>query len=214
MRSSTSTSASRPSGSSSWSASGSEPALWLRAIQLLKEGFVSVRIAINGFGRIGRNVLRAIVEEGRTDLTVVAINDLAPPATNAHLLKYDSVHGRFPGKVQLEGDTLDCGPGPIKVLAEREVGKLPWRDPASTWCWNAPASSPSATPPPAISRRAPARSWSRRRPKAPTSRSATRSTTSSSGPSTRWSRTRPAPPTAWRRSPRSCTRRSASSAAT
>jgi glyceraldehyde 3-phosphate dehydrogenase (phosphorylating) len=89
---------------------------------------VSVRIGINGFGRIGRNVLRAIVEEGRTDLTVVAINDLAPPATNAHLLKYDSVHGRFPGRVQLEGDTLDCGTGPVKVLAERDVAKLPWRD--------------------------------------------------------------------------------------
>jgi glyceraldehyde 3-phosphate dehydrogenase len=88
---------------------------------------VSVRVAINGFGRIGRNVLRAIVEEGRTDVEIVAINDLAPPATNAHLLKYDSVHGRFPGRVQLEGDTLDCGTGPIKVLAEREVGKLPWR---------------------------------------------------------------------------------------
>jgi glyceraldehyde 3-phosphate dehydrogenase len=89
---------------------------------------VSVRIAINGFGRIGRNVLRAIVEDGRTDLTVVAINDLAPPATNAHLLRYDSVHGRFPGRVQLEGDTLDCGTGPVKVLAERDVAKLPWRD--------------------------------------------------------------------------------------
>jgi glyceraldehyde 3-phosphate dehydrogenase len=89
---------------------------------------VSVRIAINGFGRIGRNVLRAIVEEGRTDLTVVAINDLAPPATNAHLLRYDSVHGRFPGRVQLEGDTLDCGTGPIKVLAERDIGNLPWGD--------------------------------------------------------------------------------------
>jgi glyceraldehyde 3-phosphate dehydrogenase len=89
---------------------------------------VSVRIAINGFGRIGRNVLRAIVESGRTDLTVVAVNDLAPPATNAHLLRYDSVHGRFPGKVQLEGDTLDCGTGPIKVLAERDVAKLPWGD--------------------------------------------------------------------------------------
>ncbi|MDF2780523.1 MAG: glyceraldehyde-3-phosphate dehydrogenase [Geminicoccaceae bacterium] len=89
---------------------------------------MSVRIAINGFGRIGRNVLRAIVEEGRSDLSVVAINDLAPPATNAHLLRYDSVHGRFPGRVQLEGDALDCGLGPIKVLAEREVTKLPWRE--------------------------------------------------------------------------------------
>ncbi len=88
---------------------------------------MSVRVAINGFGRIGRNVLRALAEAGRTDLSVVAINDLAPPATNAHLLKYDSVHGRFPGRVQLEGDTLDCGTGPIQVLAERDVAKLPWR---------------------------------------------------------------------------------------
>jgi glyceraldehyde 3-phosphate dehydrogenase (phosphorylating) len=88
---------------------------------------VSVRVAINGFGRIGRNVLRALAEAGRTDLSVVAINDLAPPATNAHLLKYDSVHGRFPGRVQLEDDTLDCGTGPIQVLAERDVAKLPWR---------------------------------------------------------------------------------------
>ncbi|MGH6944183.1 MAG: type I glyceraldehyde-3-phosphate dehydrogenase [Geminicoccaceae bacterium] len=88
---------------------------------------MTVRMAINGFGRIGRNVLRAIVEQERTDVHVVAINDLGPPATNAHLLRYDSVHGRFPGKVQLEGDELDCGTGPIKVLAEREVAKLPWR---------------------------------------------------------------------------------------
>jgi glyceraldehyde 3-phosphate dehydrogenase len=89
---------------------------------------VTVRIAINGFGRIGRNILRAIVEEGRTDLSVVAINDLAPPETNAHLLRYDSVHGRFPGKVRLEGDQLDCGTGPIRVLGEREIAKLPWRE--------------------------------------------------------------------------------------
>ena len=89
---------------------------------------MTVRMAINGFGRIGRHILRAAVEQGRTDVRVVAINDLAPPETNAHLLRYDSVHGRFPGKVQLEGDQLDCGTGPIKVLAEREVGKLPWRD--------------------------------------------------------------------------------------
>jgi glyceraldehyde 3-phosphate dehydrogenase len=89
---------------------------------------VTVRMAINGFGRIGRLVLRAAVETGRSDIKVVAINDLAPPETNAHLLRFDSVHGRFPGKVQLEGDQLDCGTGPIKVLAEREVAKLPWRD--------------------------------------------------------------------------------------
>jgi glyceraldehyde 3-phosphate dehydrogenase len=59
---------------------------------------------------------------------VVAINDLAPPETNAHLLRYDSVHGRFPGKVQLEGDQLDCGTGPIRVLGERDIAKLPWRE--------------------------------------------------------------------------------------
>ena len=89
---------------------------------------MTVRMAINGFGRIGRLVLRAAVETGRRDVEVVAINDLAPPETNAHLLRYDSVHGRFPGKVQLEGDQLDCGTGPIRVLAEREIAKLPWRD--------------------------------------------------------------------------------------
>jgi glyceraldehyde 3-phosphate dehydrogenase len=87
---------------------------------------VTVRIAINGFGRIGRNILRAVVEEGRSDLQVVAINDLAPPATNAHLFRYDSVHGRFAGRVQLEGDVMDVGTGPIRVLAERELAKLPW----------------------------------------------------------------------------------------
>jgi glyceraldehyde 3-phosphate dehydrogenase len=87
---------------------------------------LSIRVAINGFGRIGRNVLRAIVENGRSDVQVVAINDLAPAATNAHLLRYDSVHGAFPGRVQLEGDSLDCGTGPIKVIAERDVASLPW----------------------------------------------------------------------------------------
>ena len=89
---------------------------------------MTVRMAINGFGRIGRHILRAAVEQGRTDVQVVAINDLAPPETNAHLLRYDSVHGRFPGKVQLEGDQLDCGTGPIRVLAEREIANLPWRE--------------------------------------------------------------------------------------
>ena len=89
---------------------------------------MSIRMAINGFGRIGRHILRATVEQSRSDVQVVAINDLAPAATNAHLLQYDSVHGRFPGRVQLEGDTLDCGTGPIQVLAERDVTKLPWRD--------------------------------------------------------------------------------------
>ena len=78
---------------------------------------MSVRVAINGFGRIGRNVLRAIVESGRKDIEVVALNDLAPPETNAHLLRFDSIHGRFPGEVKVEGDTIECGTGPIKVTA-------------------------------------------------------------------------------------------------
>src|SRR5215211_8139439 len=92
------------------------------------EGEMSIRVAINGFGRIGRNVLRAIVEAKRNDITVVAINDLAPPETNAHLLRFDSIHGRFPGEVTVKGDTIDCGIGPIKVLAERDPSKLPWKD--------------------------------------------------------------------------------------
>jgi glyceraldehyde 3-phosphate dehydrogenase len=89
---------------------------------------MSVRVAINGFGRIGRNVLRAIAESGRTDIEVVAINDLGPVETNAHLLRYDSVHGRFPGTVKVEGDTIDVGAGPIKVTAIRNPAELPHRD--------------------------------------------------------------------------------------
>jgi glyceraldehyde 3-phosphate dehydrogenase len=93
-----------------------------------KEPEMSVRVAINGFGRIGRNVLRAIVEAGRSDITVVAVNDLAPPETNAHLLRFDSVHGRFPGEVSVRGDILDCGIGPIKVTAIKDPALLPWRE--------------------------------------------------------------------------------------
>jgi glyceraldehyde 3-phosphate dehydrogenase len=89
---------------------------------------MTVRVAINGFGRIGRNILRAIVETGRKDITVVAINDLGPVETNAHLLRFDSVHGRFPAEVKVNGDTIDCGSGPIKVIAERDPAKLPWKD--------------------------------------------------------------------------------------
>src|ERR1700731_2007638 len=88
---------------------------------------MSVRVAINGFGRIGRNVLRAIVEAGRKDIEVVALNDLAPPETNAHLLRFDSIHGRFHGDVKVEGDTIDCGIGPIKVTAIRNPAELPWK---------------------------------------------------------------------------------------
>ncbi|MEM6622588.1 MAG: type I glyceraldehyde-3-phosphate dehydrogenase [Pseudomonadota bacterium] len=87
---------------------------------------MAVKVGINGFGRIGRNVLRAIIESGRTDIEVVAINDLGPVETNAHLMRYDSVHGRFPGTVTVDGDTIDVGRGPIKVTAERDPAKLPW----------------------------------------------------------------------------------------
>ncbi|MFD2236139.1 type I glyceraldehyde-3-phosphate dehydrogenase [Aureimonas populi] len=89
---------------------------------------MAVRVAINGFGRIGRNVLRAIVESGRTDIEVVGINDLGPVETNAHLIRYDSVHGRFPGEVKVSGDTIDVGRGPIKVSAERDPKALKWGD--------------------------------------------------------------------------------------
>jgi glyceraldehyde 3-phosphate dehydrogenase len=86
---------------------------------------MAVKVAINGFGRIGRNVLRAIVEAKRTDIQVVAINDLGPVETNAHLLRYDSVHGRFPGEVKVSGDTIDIGTGPIKVTAVKNPAELP-----------------------------------------------------------------------------------------
>ncbi|WP_308916890.1 type I glyceraldehyde-3-phosphate dehydrogenase [Jannaschia sp. LMIT008] len=87
-----------------------------------------VKVAINGFGRIGRNVLRGIVESGRTDVEVVAINDLGPVETNAHLLRYDSVHGRFPATVTVDGDTIDVGRGPMRVTAMRDPAELPWSD--------------------------------------------------------------------------------------
>src|SRR3954471_21516674 len=89
---------------------------------------MSVRVGINGFGRIGRNILRAIAESGRRDIEVVALNDLGPVETNAHLLRYDSVHGRFPGTVTVEGDSISLGNGKIKVCAERDPSKLPWKD--------------------------------------------------------------------------------------
>ncbi|GHE02396.1 glyceraldehyde-3-phosphate dehydrogenase [Defluviimonas sp. 20V17] len=89
---------------------------------------MTLKVAINGFGRIGRNVLRAIVESGRTDIEVIAINDLGPVETNAHLLRYDSVHGRFPGTVTVDGDTIDLGRGKIKVTAIRDPKELPWGD--------------------------------------------------------------------------------------
>ena len=89
---------------------------------------MTVRVAINGFGRIGRNILRAIAESGRKDIEVVGINDLGPVETNAHLLRYDSVHGRFPGEVTVKGDTINLGNGAIKVTAVKDPSTLPWKD--------------------------------------------------------------------------------------
>ena len=86
---------------------------------------MTVRVAINGFGRIGRLVLRSIIEHDRTDIEVVALNDLGPVETNAHLLRYDSVHGRFPHEVKVTGDSMDAGRGPMKVTAIRDPAELP-----------------------------------------------------------------------------------------
>ncbi len=89
---------------------------------------MAVRVAINGFGRIGRLVLRSIVEHGRRDIEVVAINDLGPVETNAHLLRYDSIHGRFPGVISVDGDAIDVGTGPIRVTAVKNPAELPHRE--------------------------------------------------------------------------------------
>ena len=89
---------------------------------------MAIRVGINGFGRIGRNILRAIYESKRKDIEIVAVNDLGPVETNAHLLRFDSVHGRFPGEVTVKGDTISLGNGAIKVTAERDPSKLPWKD--------------------------------------------------------------------------------------
>jgi glyceraldehyde 3-phosphate dehydrogenase len=89
---------------------------------------MALRVAINGFGRIGRLVLRSIVEHGRRDIEVVAINDLGPVETNAHLLRYDSTHGRFPGTVTVDGDSIDVGTGPIRCTAIKNPAELPHRE--------------------------------------------------------------------------------------
>jgi hypothetical protein len=128
---------------------------------------MAVKVAINGFGRIGRNVLRAIIESGRTDIEVVAINDLGPVETNAHLMRYDSVHGRFPAhRHQSDGDTIDVGGGPIVAVTadprprRTALGRCRHRDgmhrhlhrkekAPSTWktapsaCWSPPRRAPT-----------------------------------------------------------------------
>jgi glyceraldehyde 3-phosphate dehydrogenase len=89
---------------------------------------MTIRVAINGFGRIGRMVLRAIIESKRTDIQIIALNDLGPIKSNAHLFKHDSVHGPFQGQVTTTDTTIDVGMGPIKVFAEPNPEKLPWKD--------------------------------------------------------------------------------------
>ena len=89
---------------------------------------MTVRVAINGFGRIGRNIVRAIFESGRKDIDVVAINDLGPVETNAHLLRYDSVHGRFPHEVKVDGDQIIIGSEKFKVTAIKDPTQLPWKE--------------------------------------------------------------------------------------
>src|SRR5499426_3338109 len=89
---------------------------------------MAVRVAINGFGRIGRLILRAIFESGRKDIEVVGVNDLGPVETNAHLLRHDSVHGKFPHEVKVEGDSISIGGGPIRVTAIKNPAELPWKE--------------------------------------------------------------------------------------
>jgi glyceraldehyde 3-phosphate dehydrogenase len=93
-----------------------------------QESSMTVRVAINGFGRIGRNIVRAIYESGREDIDVVAVNDLGPVETNAHLLRYDSVHGRFPREVTVDGDSINIGSDSFRVLAVKDPAQLPWKD--------------------------------------------------------------------------------------
>ena len=90
---------------------------------------MTVRVAINGYGRIGRNILRAHYESGKShDLAIVAVNDLGPPETNAHLTRYDTAHGKFPGTVAVEGDHMVVNGDRIKVVAQRDPAQLPWKD--------------------------------------------------------------------------------------
>ena len=89
---------------------------------------MSLKVAINGFGRIGRNILRAIIENNYNQIEVVAINDLGPVSTNAHLLKYDTIHGKLEKDIIINGNSIDVGFGPIKVTSLRNPEDLPWKD--------------------------------------------------------------------------------------
>src|SRR6201747_265507 len=90
---------------------------------------MTINVAINGYGRIGRNILRAHYEGGKKhDIAIVAVNDLGSPETNAHLTRYDTAHGKFPGTVAVEGDAMVVNGDRIQVLAQRDPAKLPWGD--------------------------------------------------------------------------------------
>src|SRR5579872_6217011 len=90
---------------------------------------MTIRVAINGYGRIGRNILRAFYEGGKKqDIQIVAINDLGPPASNAHLTQYDTAHGKFPGTVISDGDSMFVNGDKIRVFAERNPANLPWKE--------------------------------------------------------------------------------------
>ena len=102
---------------------------------------MAVRVAVNGFGRIGRLVMRAIIESRRNDVQIVGVNDLGPVETNAHLLKYDSIHGRLDVDVKVDGDIMDVGQGPVKVTAERDPGK-----PKARICLGPPRRQPPSSP--------------------------------------------------------------------
>ena len=172
---------------------------------------MSVRVAINGFGRIGRNILRAVIEADRDDIEVVAINDLAPVETNAHLLRFDSVHGRFPGEVTVKGDTISCGNGAIKVTAVKDPDAIAVEGTRHRrragmhrhFHVEGKGFRPSAQP-------APSACWSRRRPTASTSPWFTASIMTSSPRRTPSSPTPRARPIASRLSSRCSTTRSAS----
>src|SRR5690606_11651020 len=92
------------------------------------ERVMAIRVAINGFGRIGRNILRAAKQSGVEDIDFVAVNDLTDTHTLAHLLRYDSVHGRYPGNIEVEGEVLKVDGDEIRVFAEKDPAALPWRD--------------------------------------------------------------------------------------
>ena len=123
---------------------------------------MTLRVGINGFGRIGRLVFRAAMESGRKDLEFVAINDLGSAEANARLLKYDSVHGAYPGKISSTKNTIKVGNKSVRVLAERDPADLPWGESGRRHVsWNAPASSLDKEKRSAHLTPAQRRSWSR-----------------------------------------------------